>query len=73
MHRFMQRLQACEASGWEPFARGQVKDTQVHHTASCGLRRRGVCDCEGAIRVVLLDGRQFEIDADGVPKQPANH
>lgn len=73
MHRYMQRLQACEASGWAPFRQGLVKDTQIHHAKGCGLLRGGLCNCEGPIRVKLRDGRVFALDADGVPKQSANH
>jgi len=73
MHRFMQRLQACERSGWEPFVRRQVKDTQIHHEAACCLRGGGLCDCEGSIRVILRDGRVFELDAAGAPTLAAKH
>lgn len=73
VHRYMQRLQACEASGWEPFARGEVRDTQVFHTGACSMRRRGQCNCAGQIRVVLTDGRHFQLDSAGLPQPLPSH
>lgn len=66
MHRFLQRLQACEASGWEPLKRGQVKDTKVFHTAACGLNhKRPLCDCDGEVYAVLRDESKYRIGLDG--------
>ena len=69
--RFMQRLQACEASGWGPLVEKRIRYTRIFHAATCGLNLRRVfcCDCEGEIYVILKDGQRFSIGLDGTPRR----